>query len=282
MIINLDPSFQPYPDAATIAFEAFQFSGGEPHLKIKTVIPAGQSVLVTHRVRSFNDMGLLLLAVDALRRMGVRQIRVLLPYFPGARQDRVMVPGEPLTVRVYADLINSLDLEEVIIFDPHSEVTPALLNRCTVISNHHFIKTVLEQLPGEVTLVAPDGGALKKIYKLSEALGGLPVVACSKNRDVHTGHLSGFTVHADNLQNRDCLVVDDICDGGGTFIGLAQALRERGAGKLYLAVSHGIFSKGIDELATLYSMIFTTDSFPGACTVLRVPCIDPDGELSSL
>jgi len=55
--------------------------------------------------------------------------------------------------------------------------------------------------------------------------------------------------------------VDDICDGGGTFIGLAKALKQKNAGNLYLAVSHGIFSKGFNELNKHFTKIFTTDSF---------------------
>ena len=109
-------------------------------------------------------------------------------------------------------------------------------------------------------LISPDGGALKKIYKVSEYLGGVEVVECSKSRDVKTGKLSGFKVYSEDLEGKDCLIVDDICDGGGTFIGLAAELKNKNAGKLYLAVSHGIFSKGFDSLRC-FDKIFTTNSF---------------------
>ncbi len=260
----LDAAFQPFSDGERIAFEAFTFAGGEPHLKIQPDLDAARPVRIAHRLNSFQDLGLLCLAVDALRRMGVRHIEAFIPYFPAARQDRVMVPGEPLSVKVYADIINALRLERVTVFDPHSEVTPALLNGCAVLSNHNFIQQVLAQIPDEALLVSPDGGALKKIYKLSAALGGRrAVVECSKSRDVKTGQLSGFQVYADDLQGQACLIVDDICDGGGTFIGLAAALRAKNAGPLYLAVSHGIFSKGFEELGACFARIFTTDSVRG-------------------
>ena len=87
------------------------------------------------------------------------------------------------------------------------------------------------------------------------------MVECSKSRDVKTGKLSGFKVYTDDLQGRDCIIIDDICDGGGTFMGLATALKQKNVGKLYLAVSHGIFSKGFDDLAQYFDAIFTTDSF---------------------
>ncbi len=171
-----------------------------------------------------------------------------------------MIPGEPLSVKVYADILNAMNLNKVTVFDAHSEVTPALVNNCEVIPNHKFIAEVLKTIGNNVKLISPDGGALKKIYKVSEFLGGIDVVECSKSRDVKTGKLSGFKVYNDDLQGSDCLIVDDICDGGGTFIGLAKELKKKNAGKLFLAVSHGIFNKGFEDLKC-FDGIFTTDSF---------------------
>lgn len=259
MVLNLDPNFKPL-DGEEIQFESFVFAGGEPHIKINPNFDHTKEVTITHRLNSFNDLGLLCMAVDALKRMDVTLLNLVIPYFPAARQDRVMVKGEPLSVKVYADINNHLHFKKVTVFDAHSEVTPALLNNCEVVSNHQFIAQVLTEIGAEVLLISPDGGALKKIYKVSEFLGGLEVVECSKSRNVKTGQLTGFKVYADDLQGQDCLIVDDICDGGGTFIGLAQALKKKNAGKLYLAVSHGIFSKGFEELASCFDKIFTTNS----------------------
>ena len=88
--LHLDRQFKPFGNS--IAYEAFVFNGGEPHIKIKTEVKG--AVTVTHRINSFNDLGLLLVATDALRRMGVKEVHLFIPYFPGARQDRVMVTGK--------------------------------------------------------------------------------------------------------------------------------------------------------------------------------------------
>lgn len=259
MNLNLDPLFTPLGKENNIDFQAFTFSGGEPHIKITSPLQTTKEVTITHRINSFNDMGLLLIAVDALRRSGVNIINLIIPYFPAARQDRVMVAGESLSVKVYADLINSLQLNQVTIFDAHSEVSIALLDNCNAVNNHAFIHKVITQV-GKVKLISPDGGALKKIYKVAAALDGMDVVEGSKSRDVKTGQLSGFKVYTDDLGGTDCLVVDDICDGGGTFMGLATELKKKNAGRLYLAVSHGIFSKGLAALSQHFDTIFTTDS----------------------
>lgn len=258
-ILNLDPDFKPF-HGQEIEFKSLTFSGGEPHIKILSQIEAGSEVSITHRIRSFNDLGLICIATDALKRLDLIPETLFIPYFPAARQDRVMVPGEALSVKVYAEIINKLSFKRVFVFDPHSEVTPAVLNHCEAISNHSFVSEVVKQIGENVVLVSPDGGALKKIYKVSEALGGFQVVECSKSRDVKTGKLSGFKVYEDDLQGQDCLIVDDICDGGGTFIGLAQELKNKNAGRLFLCVSHGIFSKGFENLKC-FEQIFTTDSF---------------------
>lgn len=274
MILNLDKSFTPYGTENNIDYSFFTFSGGEPHIKIISELENVSEVTITHRIQSFNDMGTLLLTTNALKNMGIAKLHVVLPYFPAARQDRLMVSGEPLSVKVYADIINAQNFESVTVFDPHSEVTHALVNNCRVIDNHTFIERVTQQLSDDLLLISPDGGALKKIYKVAAYLQNYEVIECSKSRNVKTGQLTGFKVYTDNLQGKDCLIVDDICDGGGTFLGLAKELKAKNAGNLYLAVSHGIFSKGFDELEKHFTKIFTTDSFKTiehkSCTQIKL------------
>ncbi|MCB9260943.1 MAG: ribose-phosphate pyrophosphokinase [Flavobacteriales bacterium] len=260
MILNLDSDFKPIRNQKEIQYERFTFSGGEPHIRITNEIPLNTEVTLTHRIGSFNDMGLLLLAVDALRRMDVKIINAFIPYFPAARQDRVMTFGEPLSVKVYADLINHCGFAKITVFDPHSDVAPALLNNCQILSNHNFISKVIERIGLPVSLVSPDAGALKKSYQLAEFLQMEHLIECSKHRDVKTRTLTGFKVLESYLKGTPCLLVDDICDGGRTFIGLAKELKQKGAGKLFLAVSHGIFSQGVEELQLHFDGIFSTDS----------------------
>lgn len=263
-LLNLSENFE-IPLGENIAFDQFVFHGGEPHIKLQLSEPAAvvdDSCLISHRVRSAEDFMTLLMATDAVRRAGIKKVSLFLPYFPAARQDRVMVPGEPLSLKIYADWVNAQGYERVFVFDPHSDVTLGLLDRCSVITNHAFIKKVVQHLgQKKLVLVAPDVGAMKKVQSLSAALGGMPTVQCLKKRDVKTGNLSGFQVFTEDLKGKDCLIVDDICDGGGTFIGIAKKLREKGAGKIHLAVSHGIFSDGWAKFEDILDGLFTTDSF---------------------
>jgi ribose-phosphate pyrophosphokinase len=241
------------------------FPGGEPHVKLAENVVREleiyKSATLYARISNFNDLGALLAVTDAVRRIvGQYGIDLIIPYFPGARQDRVSNPGEALTVKMYADVINLQGYGAVSIIDPHSDVTPALINDVKVYNNHSFIEACRSDSIQWDYLISPDQGATKKIYPLATELQ-LPVVECSKKRDTKTGKLSGFAVNYGDLEGKTCVVVDDICDGGATFLGLADELKKHNAGKLILCVTHGIFSKGTEKLFEKYDEIHSTDSF---------------------
>ena len=266
--LNLTEGFDPLgPGGDNIKFEKFTFNGGEPHIKIEP-LKANTPIAITTRINTFEDLGLLIVAVNALKGMFCFNSTLYVPYFPGARQDRRMVEGEPLTVKVYADIINDMEFKGVIIYDPHSDVTPALINNCRAVTNHRFVKktiTDIESGTGEMPiLISPDAGSNKKVGNLAKYIMGkdiaVEVVKCDKTRDIETGKITDFVVYAGDLKGRDCLIVDDICDGGGTFLGLADELVKHNAGNLYLATTHGIFSHGVEKLKEKFTTIITTDS----------------------
>lgn len=265
--LNLDTTFRVDDDSIHLGFKLFTFPGGEPHIKLDEPDKLkGSEVIITHRISSFNKLGEVLVAVNALKNAQVENISLFLPCFPGSRQDRVAVPGEALTVKVYADIINAQGFKNVAILDAHSDVTPALLDNCISINNHEFVKKALEDM-GEVdqpVLISPDAGANKKIKDLAKYLVGegikLPIVKCDKTRDVETGNITGFEIYSTDIQNKDCIIVDDLCDGGGTFLGLAKELKTKGARNVHLIVTHGIFSKGTQTLEGVFKSIHTTDS----------------------
>lgn len=266
-VLNLSEGFAPvslmHGWAQEIEHEKFYFSGGEPHIKLKTMWTVDEQITVTTRINSFNDLGMLLVATDAINRtMGCASIHLILPYFPGARQDRQMVIGEPLTAAVYAEIINDMNFNSVTILDAHSDVAPALINECWSIPNHKFVSAAMKDLNlgDDYWLVSPDAGANKKMLKLAQHLNAKNALKCDKVRKISTGELSSFEVYAEELMDMPCVIVDDICDGGGTFMGLAKELKKKHAGDLYLVVTHGIFSKGYGELAKTFKRIYTTDS----------------------
>lgn len=253
-----------------INYESTVFPGGEVHVTIRNDVT--QDVIITAYLKNAYDIMELLLATDALRRRGVKNIYLYMPYVPYARQDRVTSPGTAHSLKVFANLINAQNYTSVTVFDPHSDVCEAVFDRLTVNTNHRFVADMLCQFNIDVVqesikpfLVAPDAGAIKKFDKLTSYLRpyfNFDTLECSKKRDPKTGNLSGFAVPAGtDLQGRPCVVIDDICDGGGTFLGIADALKSANAGSLYLIVSHGIFSQGYAKLLEKYEQIGTSNSF---------------------
>jgi ribose-phosphate pyrophosphokinase len=186
-----------------------------------------------------------------------------MPYFPGARQDR----GEPFTARVMSNLISSLNFGSVIIYDPHSEVIVNELSRTNQLYAHG---PSLPAWPHEKysAIIVPDEGAVIRSLSIAADLGyEVDIVKCVKKRDPVTGALSGFELVTKDLPEGTYLLFDDICDGGGTFNGVAAIVDEQyrkqygRAADIDLFVTHGIFSKGTDELFKNFTTIYSTTSW---------------------
>ncbi len=110
--------------------ELKKFAGGECHVRLKNTFSEDENVKIHTRLNSSDDILNLCLTVNALRNSFVKHIEVFIPYVPYARQDRVMTAGEPLSIKVFSGIVNSLNLNKVTIFDAHSDVTTTLINNC--------------------------------------------------------------------------------------------------------------------------------------------------------
>jgi ribose-phosphate pyrophosphokinase len=248
-----------------IEYNVFTFSGGELQVKINNKTSWGTDKLtIRAHITQTSQIMELALVTDALRRtFTVYDINLILPYVPYARQDRVCDEGEALSIKVFCDLINSLKFDKVTVYDVHSDVTLALLNNV----EHRTVVDIFRRRFGtaemqNTILVSPDAGAEKKVFKLAQDYG-LDVFKASKHRDVKTGAITGTTVsvNPENIGKKDLLIVDDICDGGKTFIELHKILRPLTTGKISLYVTHGIFSKGLTPLEC-FDRIYTAYPFP--------------------
>lgn len=259
---------------SNLPHKTFNFPVGEMQVTLKDVIALDLSMTFTFEKNE--DIIELLLFCDAAKRQNHRLAQITIPYIPFGRQDRCNQPGEAFSLKVFCDLINSLNFDSVVVHDPHSDVAPALLNRCTVHEQHELLDPlILNHVPEPFYLVAPDAGALKKTHKLAKHLSlvhpCLGVIESSKIRDTKTGDITGTVVHQakldtytvnTNLYGADLItyvIVDDIIDGGRTFIELAKELRSLGAENIHLYATHGFFTKGkqvfdglIDEVHVLH------------------------------
>jgi len=196
-----------------------------------------------------------------LREIGCILDHLWMPYVPNARMDRVKTDEEVFMLKYFAELINYLGFNSVVILDPHSNVTPALIRNVRVLSPKPYIQTAVDEIDAEnLVLFYPDEGAMKRYSEMVKH----PYLFGVKNRDWSTGVIRSLDVIGDTSLVRDnpVLIVDDICCRGGTFLSSAVKLRELGASKVYLYVTHceNTMLDGLIPKSDLIDRVYTTDS----------------------
>lgn len=262
-----------YVDKKVVDVNIFKFPAGESCVRVEdSEILHKDNVAgcITMKWEGNEDLLNLCFLVDAVRRK-YRNIDLSLniPYFPYARQDRVCNVGESLSIKVVADIINSLKFSRVYSQDPHSEVVAAVVDNLIVMDNVCKVKIVVDHLSSDVVLVSPDAGANKKVFGYAKALGGLSVIRADKTRNTKTGSITGTVVLSEHLGSTPILVIDDILDGGFTFIALAEELRKITYGPISLLITHGIFTKGVDIVADKYDNVFVVNNMFGTHPKLK-------------
>lgn len=270
--------------------EPFQYPGGEWSLRNIPDVPGDQgqvTFIADVRGASTDDLLKAALWADVAHRGNFwhesrkdPKFVLMVPYLPAARADKADTSKSPVGASVYASLIRAMGADEVITIDPHSPFMPRLIHpgltrKVTEVSHLGLLREALESRGREFdAIICPDRGAELRADAVAQMMGK-PLIPCDKHRDPETGKILGLKVPPMDPQLR-YLVVDDICDGGGTFALLAEKIglpREQ----MGLWVTHGIFSGNAHLLREHYGWIGTTDSHPGtprpvAVWDTQVPC----------
>ena len=245
-----------------------------------------EGITIKSRLNNFRDLEIIICATQAHKEVGVKQIRLYIPYCMGARSDRKFMEGGINYVKhVIAPIVNSQGYEKVTILDPHSDVLEACINNFEKIDNvklvhfafrDYFLNKFFETWSASnfdgVRLISPDAGALKKVFHVAESMNYRnEVIIASKHRNLETGKIDYTSVPMSvNDADKDIFIIDDICDGGRTFIEVAKAVDQvrnlsssvhpEHHGKNYLIITHGIFSAGFEDLGEYFDGIYCTNS----------------------
>lgn len=246
----------------------FVFNDGSVQIEIQgDVDQATSHVMIEAMIQTPTDqMGLVMLTNAVRIACPVAEIHCLMPFTPYGRQDAPFCPGQANAMKAWADVVNNLNFKTVTTMDPHS-IAISHIDRCVPVDVLDILEITLAsdlnfQLATDgYTLVSPDAGANKKAHAIAKKFGKTEIIRADKSRDLATGNILETIVYGD-VDGEDCVIIDDICDGGMTFIKLAEKLKEKGAGKITLFVTHGIFSKGLSVFEGLIDDIFTTESWP--------------------
>ncbi len=241
-------------------FERIRYPDGQISAKFTGL---GVPSPIEERINSYEDLMYVRAIADIFPKS---EMRLFIPCMFGQRSDRKFEDKQSFDLKLITEVINSCNFAKVEVFDPHSDVTMALINNSFKRSSFEYVQKAVadineKQLLGDghltdLLLVSPDAGAYKKVFDYGEKLS-LPVMGAMKHRD-KDGKIDLMFTH--DVEGKDCLIVDDLCDGGYTFELLGKALKDMKARKVYLYVSHGLFSKGFENLYEIIDHIYCTNS----------------------
>lgn len=253
---------------ANFDYQRWNFPGGEVGIKIDKLckdlgLRLPEIFWIYETSKLHDDFFVLANIIDACKRIGVTP-RVRIPYLPYARQDRVCHEGESFALKVFLDMLFTLEAEFVF-YDVHSNVVKDIQeskhdSNVTYLTQYDCYKSLLFCYISILKynydlIVAPDKGATEKAKKIHSVF--YPEAKLLYMNKVRTENGVRYEPLQTNINGARILVLDDICDGGATFIALADTLKEQATDcDLHLYVTHGLFSKGLDELNKRYSQIF--------------------------
>lgn len=231
---------------------------------IKPSVPTEEKITVSWYYENDRETLALIYIVGHLKAHGCENLHLYMPYIPNARQDRVKNEEDVFTLKYFSGIINNLGFKTVTVLDPHSTVSEALINNIIIMNPQRLIEDIIRKIEEneeeKISIFYPDEGAGKRYSGMIP----LPYSFGIKKRDWKTGKIEGLNVQGDicNIAGNNILIVDDICSKGGTFYFSAKKLKELGAKKIYLYITHceNTIIEGELLKSNLIEKIYTTNS----------------------
>lgn len=273
-----------------IEYTIDHFPDGQINIHLSNINRKNGNINIICRIVNSDDIMILLMVSDILKRQEIKIRNIYITYLLAARMDRVIDFDQPYTLKIVANVINSMNPVNVFIQSPHSSKAMDLINNSYGsfdIFDHFNSVDYLSLIKGkQIEYVYPDAGAFERYYKNYKHKGfpffgydnvSLPYVSdsyikCTKKRNLKTNELSDFEISTESvldLSVNTLVVKDDLCDGGGTFMGIGKLLRSRynnffsmKHNKLVLCVTHMIQgNNAIPKLLDIYDEIWFTNSY---------------------
>jgi ribose-phosphate pyrophosphokinase len=220
-----------------------KFADGEIYIEIKENI-RGNSIFIIQSVSSPANDNLmeLLLCIDALKRSSAKNITAVIPYFGYARQDRKVAPRTSISAKLVSNLITKAGADRVVTVDLHAGQIQGFFDIPVdnLFATPIFARHVKKNIKGKnLICVAPDVGGVERTRSLAKKLN-IGIAIIDKRRP--TPGKSQVMNVIGNVNNKTCIIIDDIIDSGGTIVNAAQALINRGAKEVHVYTTHGVLS----------------------------------------
>ena len=254
-----------------------RFADDEIYVEINENIRGNTIFVIQSTSNPANDNLMeLLICIDALKRSSAKNITAVIPYFGYARQDRKVVPRTAISAKLVSDLITNAGANRILSVDLHAGQIQGFFNipvdnlfATPIFARHIKKKVKLNNL----ICVAPDVGGVERTRALSRRLNtGIAII--DKRRP--TPGKSEVMNIIGNVKNKNCVIIDDIIDSGGTIVNAAKALKEKGAKDIYVYITHAVLSgeaaKKIEKSAI--KKLIITDTIDNSKKIIKVKKIE--------
>ena len=243
-----------------------RFSDGEISVQINENVRGSDVFIVQSTCNPTNDNLMeLIVMVDALRRASAGRITAVIPYFGYSRQDRrVRSARVPITAKVVADFLSSVGVDRVLTVDLHAEQIQGFFD--VPVDNVFGSPVLLEDMKerdfDDVVVVSPDIGGVVRARAIAKLLNDTDLAIIDKRRP--QANVSQVMHIIGDVEGRDCIIVDDMIDTGGTLCKAAAALKEHGAKRVFAYATHPVLSGNAAEniRESVIDEVIVTDSIP--------------------
>ena len=242
------------------------FANGEVSIRFNESLRGNDVFIIqTQGKRVHESLFEQLLMIDAAKRASARSITAVCPLLSYARQDRKSAGREPIGARLIVDMLSAAGADRIMSVDLHSGQTQGFFDGPFdhLIAMPLFKKYIRENFTSDIVFVSPDAGRVKMTERYSSSFGADMAIihktrSTAKHNSVEAKQLIG------NVQDKSCIIVDDMIDTAGTFCAAADMLKEKGAKEVYGLATHGIFSDTALERieASAFTKLIVTNTVP--------------------
>ncbi|MEE2025336.1 MULTISPECIES: ribose-phosphate pyrophosphokinase [Alkalimonas] len=251
-----------------------RFSDGEVSVMINENVRGSDVFIIQSTCAPTNDNLMeLIVMVDALRRASAGRITAVLPYFGYARQDRrVRSARVPITAKVVADFLSSVGVDRVLTVDLHAEQIQGFFD--VPVDNVFASPVLLEDMRKKdlqsPVVVSPDIGGVVRARAVAKLLNDADLAIIDKRRP--KANVSQVMHIIGDVKDRDCILVDDMIDTGGTLCKAAEALKEQGAKRVFAYATHPVFSGNAPQIIanSVIDELIVTDTIPLSAEMKKV------------